>query len=280
MKIAVVDTGIDTAHPDLAGRVVQSVSLNGSANTDDQYGHDTGTAGVIGAVPNDGIGVAGVDWNARLLNVKLASDDSQTRPTTCDVIAQGIVWATDHGAQVISVTFGLGAGCDTLRAATDYAWNHDALVVASAGNGSASYLVYPAAYPHVIAVAATDEQDHLASFSERGTWIQLAAPGVNIPTTFPSHPNDSGIENYAYDNGTSDSAPLVAGAAALVWPLAKATAPAGHVNAEVSKRLFDNADAIAGTGTYFQYGRVNICRAVASDPRQCTTPPPTPPSAP
>lgn len=277
VTVAVVDSGIDTSHPELAGRVVGSVSLNGSTTTDDTAGHGTGVAGIIGAIPDNGAGIAGVDWNARLLDVKVRSDDPNTRPTSCDVIAQGITWATDHGAQVINVSLGLGAGCDTLQAATDYAWNHGALIVASAGNGSASYHVYPAAYPHVIAVAATDDRDQLASFSQYGSWIQLAAPGVGIPTLFPTHANSSGIENYGYDNGTSDSAPLVAGAAALVWPLVKDTNGDGRVNDEVQQRLLQTAEAIPGTGTDFQYGRLNVCRAVASDPSQCDTPPPVPP---
>jgi thermitase len=267
ITIALVDTGVDASHPDLAGRVVGSIVVNGAGDSGDEEGHGTGTAGVAAAIPDNGIGVAGVAWNASILNVKVASDYPQQRPTTCDVVAEGIRRAADAGAEVINVDYAYGAGCAALEQAAAYAWDAGSLIIAAAGNGNASYVTYPSAYAHVISVGATDNADQRAWFSQYGEWVDLAAPGTHIVTTFPTYPNASGIQDYASDNGTSDSAPMVAGAAALIWPAVADEDGDGRTNEEVARRLLDYADPVPGAD--WHYGRLNVCRSAAADPNAC-----------
>jgi thermitase len=274
--IAVVDTGIDATHPDLAGRVVDQTTVNSGTDQLDHAGHGTVVAGAAAAIPNNHEGLAGVAYRASLMDVKVRDDASQS--TTCDSIADGIVYATDNGANVINVSLGSGAGCSPLEDAAAYAWAHGALIVAAAGNGAGDYPVYPAVYAHVIAVGATDNQDRRASFSEYGSYfVDLAAPGVRIITTFPTYANDSGVEDYGYDSGTSLSAPLVAGAAALIWPTVADANGDGFVNDDVAERLFTTADPIEGTGTDWQYGRPDVCRAATAGADRCPVPTPATP---
>jgi thermitase len=151
----------------------------------------------------------------------------------------------------------------TLEAAVNNAWNQGVVLVAAAGNGGNQTKIYPGAYPNVIAVGATDNKDAKASFSTYGaSWVDIAAPGVNVYSTFPNHTFVLGTQNnrsFGYDvgNGTSMSSAIVAATAALAW-----SSHAGATNASVRANVQSTAEKIAGTGTSWANGRVNANNAV------------------
>jgi thermitase len=149
-----------------------------------------------------------------------------------------------------------------LEAAVKDAWARGAVIVAAAGNGGTQAKFYPGAYPNVIAVAATDNNDAKASFSTYGKWVDVAAPGVSLYSTFPNHDFYLGTQNgraqgYDIASGTSMASPVVAGVAALAW--SKLAAPS---NASVREKVEATAEPIPGTGPYWAHGRVNALEAV------------------
>jgi len=255
--IAILDTGIDQDHEDLAGKLAGSKNFTRSRTVDDRYGHGTHVAGVAAAATNNGKGVAGVGYDSRLLNVKVLDD---TGSGYYSWIAKGITWAADNGGKVINMSLGGSAQSRMLEEAVNYAWGKGVVLVAAAGNGGSSDPLYPAYYENCIAVAATDSSDQKASWSSYGAWVDVAAPGVSIFSTVPNHTSTlfGRVEPpYAYGSGTSMATPHVAGVAALVWATSYGTS-----NASVRYQIEMTADKIAGTGTYWRYGRVNACRAV------------------
>lgn len=210
VTVAVLDTGVDAAHPDLTGVVLPGtdlVSPGGDGRTD-ANGHGTHVAGIIAAVANNGLGTAGLAQGVRILPVRVLDD---TGAGWASDIAKGIIWATDHGAAVINLSLGDHVKDDVTAAAVQYAEDHDVVVVAAAGNDRANgdAVTYPAAYPGVLGVAATDSQDAVASFSETGGFVDVAAPGVDIASTYPP-------STYVYLSGTSMAAPFVSATAALM----------------------------------------------------------------
>ncbi|MBI2853966.1 MAG: S8 family serine peptidase [Chloroflexi bacterium] len=264
VKIAILDTGIDQDHPDLAAKIVANQNYTSSSTVDDLYGHGSHVAGIAAAITNNSTGVAGVGFDSSLMNVKVLDDSGSGYYSW---ISSGITWAADNGAKVINMSLGGRSGSSTLQSAVDYAWSKGVVVVAAAGNNGNSVPSYPAYYSNTIAVAATDQSDARASFSTYGSWVDVAAPGVNIFSTLPNHANAIGGLNYDYLSGTSMATPHVAGLAALIW-----ATPYGTSASAVRSRIEDNADQVSGTGTYWQYGRINAYRAVAP-------PPPPPPPA-
>lgn len=272
VTVAVVDTGIDLSHPDLAGKVLASRAPSASGSATDRVGHGTAVAGIIAAVAGNGIGIAGAGYRASLLNVKVATDDNGKGTTSCSGLADGVVWAVAHGARIINVSIE-GPDCSPLRSAVAEAWSRGALVVAAAGNEGDTDKEYPAAYDGVISVAATDNADRRTTFSNRGAdWVDLAAPGDRVYTTCPTYATPLGCTDYGYVSGTSFSAALVSGVAALVWTQVTDQNDNGRVNDEVADRLLRYADPIAETGTAWRYGRVNACRAVVADTQSCGNP--------
>jgi len=257
IHIAILDSGIDQDHEDLASEVALYANFTDSPTWDDLYGHGTHVAGIAAAVTNNNIGVAGVGYDASLMNVKVLNDSGSGAYSW---IANGIVWATDNGAKVINMSLGGPVKSRTLENAVKYAWNKGVVLVAAAGNSDNPSPTYPARYDNVIAVAATDCNDRQASFSSYGKWVDVAAPGVNILSTFPNHPYKIGKSlSYDYGSGTSMSTPHVAGLAGLVWATGKcSTAPC------VRNRIESNADKISGTGTYWTWGRINAYKAVSA----------------
>lgn len=255
VRVAILDTGIDRDHADLAAKIVAEKNFTRSRTTDDKYGHGTHVAGIAAAVTDNGAGVAGTSWGAVLMNGKVLGDDGSGRYSW---VASGLVWAADNGARVINLSLGGSSPSQALQDAVDYAWGRGAVVVAAAGNSGSSAPSYPAAYANAIAVAATDSQDAKASFSNYGDWVDLAAPGVGIYSTLPNHKNRIGQTNYGTLSGTSMAAPFVSGAAALVW----SQLPTDSSNGDVRAKLEGTADRVAGTGTYWANGRLNAYRAV------------------
>jgi thermitase len=267
---AILDSGIDDSHPDLAGRVVHHKDFTGSGSgSADINGHGTHVAGIAGAVANNGQGVAGVGYDTWLLNGKVADDSG--RITTSTLIS-GINWATENGADVINMSLGatgehfyddcnpdfwedaLDIWVNELRDALGNAWSHNVVLVATAGNKGDSFQQWPGSCPNVLSVANTDENDALAPDSSRGTWVDVAAPGQRILSTAPGG-------NFVTKSGSSMAAPHVAGLAALV----RASCPL-YKPQDIVDRIASTADQIPGTGQFFRFGRVNASRAVCFQP--------------
>jgi subtilisin family serine protease len=252
--VAVLDSGINAAHPDLAGRILPGYNfLDNNADTSDGFGHGTAVAGVVFAAGNNGLGVAGIAYSCSALPVKVVDSSGFAAYST---IAEGIKYAVDQRARVINISISGSSPSSTLQDAVNYAWSNNVLVVAAAGNDSSDTPQYPAACDHVLAVSATEPDDSLAPFSSYGTFIALAAPGDNIWTT------QSGLSNpYGPWRGTSFASPIVAGAAALV-----ASANPSLSNDEIASLLESTADDLgpAGFDTSFGYGQVNAFRAVST----------------
>ncbi|GAB2675459.1 S8 family serine peptidase [Kribbella swartbergensis] len=246
--VAVLDTGVDAGHPDLVGRLVPGYNAVSSTrpNPVDDNGHGTMTLGIIAAAANNGIGVAGVGWSAKAMPVKVLASDG----TGYDAdIAEGIDWAVAHGAKVINMSLGGPGDNEVLRASIQNAVNSNVTLIAAAGNDGSNVPHFPAAYPHVIAVGATNAGGALTSFSSYGEWVDIAAPGWDILSPGPRSMTPSGYLPYWYCTGTSCSAPIVAGVAALVknkWPT--------FSNTEIATRLKVLARDAGPRGTDPYYG--------------------------
>lgn len=246
---AVIDTGVQTDHPDLTGKTVGGYDfVDNDNNAYDEQGHGTHVAGTIAATTNNGIGVAGVAPEVKVMPVRVLDRNGSG---TNDWVANGITYAADNGAKVINMSLGGPSGSQALQDAVNYAWNKGVVVIAAAGNSNTSSPSYPAYYPNCIAVAATDSNDARASFSNYGNWVDVAAPGVAIMSTTLGG-------GYAKYSGTSMASPHAAGVAALV-------ASQGKTHTEVRSILENTADKIAGTGNYWTHGRLNANRAVTGD---------------
>jgi subtilisin family serine protease len=241
VKVAVVDSGIDGMHPDLAGRVIAARSFVGGSPYTDTQGHGTFVAGEIAANPTNALGIAGLAFNARLIVAKVVSPDGSV---SLAAEVAGIRWAADQGAQVINLSLGgvrdpLDPSLDTYspleQAAVEYAYAKGAVVVAAVGNGPQSpatpwrFAHYPAALPHVIGVSAVRQDGSVPDYSNRdAVYNDLAAPGDAIFSTIPTNlvENRAGCDSQPYSDcgpfdfrdaiGTSFAAPQVSAAAALV----------------------------------------------------------------
>lgn len=250
--IALIDSGVDPAHPDLASKLVPGWNfLTASSNTADNYGHGTATAGVAGAIGNNVVGVTGISWRNPIMPLLVVDS---TGSASYSNVVNAITYAADHGVRVVNISLGGTSPSSALQSAVDYAWNKGVVIFASAMNASTSTPYYPAACNHVIAVSATEPGDSLAAFSNYGSWIDLAAPGDNILTT-----NNGG--GYGAWAGTSFSSPIAAGVAALVLGVN----PALSASALVAL-IENNSDdiGVAGFDTSFGWGRVNAYRASAA----------------
>ena len=266
--VAVVDTGVDATSRDLAGQVLDGVTiLNGvtTAGAADDNGHGTHVAGIIGALTNNGIGVASVAPDVRILPVKVL--DSNGYGFDPD-IAAGIDYAVEHGADIINLSLGATSPVPALVSSLGDAAAKNVLVVAAAGNSylSGNPVTYPAAYDHTIAVGATDSLDRHAEFSETGSFVDLTAPGVAILSTYPG--------GYEYLSGTSMATPFVAGALAVL----ESEHP-GWTPEQVTSTLEASAAdlGVAGRDDTFGWGRIDLAKATtAMDPMVTSSPTPTP----
>src|SRR3989344_8109038 len=291
VTVAVIDTGIAYEDygifrraPDLAG--TQFVPGYDFANNDthpnDDEGHGTHVAGTIAQSTNNGIGVAGVAFGARLMPIKALN--AQGSGTYAD-IAESIRWAADNGAKVINMSHGGPAPATDLEDALAYAYNKGVTIVAASGNDNAGSVSYPAAYnQYVIAVGATRFDETRAPYSNYGSALDIVAPGGDLGVdqnhdgygdgvlqqTFG---NNVGSFSYYFYSGTSMATPHVAGVAALIISAGKASTPA-----DVQTLLQNTADDLGPTGRDDQYGWgiVDAAEAVAGDP---IPPPPPPPPA-
>jgi thermitase len=181
VRVAVLDSGIAN-HPDLSGRVVRSQDFTGSPHGAlDHHGHGTHVAGTVAANANNGLGVVGIAWNASLLNAKVLAD---TGAGSFSTVANGIVWAADNGARVISMSLGADLECPgVLQDAVDYAWTRGAVIVAAAGNSGMSDAHTPTNCTNVVPVGAVNPSDGRSSYSNYGPAVPIAAPGDSIVST-------------------------------------------------------------------------------------------------
>lgn len=263
VRIAILDTGIEESHQDLQGKVVASVNFSDSPTSQDVDGHGTHVAGIAAAATNNNTGVGGVGYQTSLMNVKVLGDAGWGY---YDWITNGILWATDNGAKVINLSLGAPYSSQALENAINYAWSKGVVVVAAAGNDGKVDPSYPAYYSNAIAVAAVDQNDQKASWSNYGSWVDVAGPGVSILSTFKGN-------SYAYYSGTSMATPFTSGVAALVW--AKGSC---QTNTCVRQAVESSADTINGTGTLWNFGRLNALKAVeytVDTPISTVTPTPT-----
>ncbi len=248
--VAVIDTGVDWDHPDLAANYVSLGYdwVNDDNDPMDDNGHGTHVAGIVAAIINNSVGVAGIS------QVKIMSEKglNQSGDGYADDLANAIVHAVDNGAEILTMSWGENSSNVLIQNALQYAYNSGALLVAAAGNDGSSQKFYPAAYDEVIAVSATDHSDNPAGFTNYGNWIELAAPGVNIFSTVWDN-------SYNYKSGTSMATPHVSGVAALVWSVFPELS-----RDELRNRLRETADDLGSEGFdfYYGYGRVNAKKAV------------------
>ena len=262
--VAVLDSGVDSSHPDLLGNVLPGADVQAGGNalgTTDTNGHGTAMAGLIAAHghgPGNSLGALGIAPRAMILPVKDGDGHGTALPSAID-------WAVANGAKVISISQGNDADDFLDRRAIEDALSRDVVVVAAAGNIPGTAVNYPAAYPGVIAVAGVDQQGNHAEVSLTGPQVALAAPAVNVMRPSLGH-------GYGLGTGTSDATAIVAGAAALVrakYPNLSAT--------EVVHRLTATAidKGAPGRDDVYGYGIVNLVGALTADVPPLQSPTPT-----
>jgi len=254
--VAVVDTGIDWNHPDLADNYVPLGYdwVNNDPDPMDDHGHGTHCAGVIAAIVNNTIGMAGLA-QVRVMAEKGLDESGSGRLSD---LASAIIHAVDQGADIISCSWGSYVKSTLLHEAVRYAYDHGVLVVTAAGNDATDTKHYPAAYDEVLAVTATDQNDDPASFTNFGNWVEVAAPGVRIYSTIWD-------DSYAYMSGTSMSTPHVSGIAALIWSRFP-NMTRDQVWAQLQYTAEDLGDL--GFDVYYGYGRISARRAVEQVPAE------------
>jgi subtilisin family serine protease len=283
--VSVLDSGIpmvsgSLSHPDLdkPSKMILGIDLVGDGEgVRDKNGHGTHVAGIISAETNNGVGVAGVSWDSRIMVIQVFNSSGSG---SHEAFRDGMIYSTDNGAHVVNYSGG-GSPSSTKIHGVAYADSHDVLLAAAAGNNYGGSVIYPAAYAttyqNVICVSSTGHTDHVSSFSSIGSQVSVAAPGGfgaafdanDIYSTMPNYYvslNGSGIsQNYGYCYGTSMASPMVAGAAALILSANSSLLPS-----EVRGILEETADQVGGyyydpgTGksTQLGHGRINAYAAV------------------
>jgi len=286
--VAIIDSGIDCTHPDLAAKIwnnTDEIPGNGidddhngyiddvmgwdfyynDSDPKDGLGHGTMCAGVAAASANNGIGIAGVCWKCTIMPIQGCNEGGGGY---WDDNAMGIKYAADNDADVISMSWGGYGVPNILRDAVNYAYGKGVFLCAGAGNDNKSTKFYPAAYENVTAGAATNQNDKRCTEedwwpgggSNYGEWVDIAAPGNLIYTTLPTYHvyfNDYGYkQNYDYGRGTSFATPMVAGVAALLLSKNPSLTPD-----EVKKLICENADPYNST-QYIGTGRINAQKAL------------------
>jgi thermitase len=267
VTIGIIDSGVDGAHPDLAGKLVAGWNFyDNNSNTSDVFGHGTAVAGTAAAAANNSIGVAGVAWGCTIMPIRVSDPSGSAYEST---IAKAINWAADHGVKVCNLSFG-AAQSSTIATAAQYLQSKGGVLCVSAGN--ATTFMSTADSPYMLVVSATDSTDLLASWSNTGYNVDLSAPGVDIFTLVNGG-------SYGWWSGTSFSAPIVAGVAALA--LSVQPGLSGTQLYSVVKNSTDDLD-VPGSDTTFGTGRVNAAKAIAlarNTVPNGQTPPPPPPTS-
>lgn len=249
VTIAILDTGVDSTHPDLASNMVPGWNTyDNNADTSDVYGHGTKVAGTAAMAANNSMGSVGVAWGAKIMPVRISAPDGNV--AYWSTVAQGIYWAADHGAKVVNISYSGVSGSSTVQSAAQYLRNKGGVVVVSAGN-TGGLLGY-AASDSMLVAAATDSNDQRASWSSYGSYVDISAPGVNIYTTLRGG-------GYGNVSGTSFSSPIVAATAALMISANNNLSPV-----DIEQILKSTAADLgaAGYDDYYGAGRIDAAKAV------------------
>lgn len=250
ITIAILDGGVNGAHPDLASRMVPGWNFyDNNSNTSDTTGHGTKVAGTAAAIGNNTLGVAGAAWSAKIMPMRISDPNGSL--TYYSIVANSITWAADHGARVANISF-VVSHVATIQSAAQYMQNKGGVVVSSAGNQGV--LQSGTNSSTMLTVAATDQNDARASWSNYGPIVDVTAPGVGIYTTTSSG-------GYAAVNGTSFSSPLTAGVVALMLSANPSLQPS-----QVESLLKSTAVDLGAVGRddYYGSGRINAAAAVAA----------------
>ncbi|MFH2002861.1 MAG: S8 family serine peptidase [Planctomycetota bacterium] len=243
---AMIDSGLDKNHGDFLGQVAGGYDYYAmDGDWDDTDGHGTHVAGTVGAKNNNAKGVAGVSWNCRLLIYRAGN---ATLPTSA--IVSSINAAKNNGALALSMSFGSYQPSSSISSALTSANDAGVVCVAAAGNDSSTSLHYPAAHAPVIAVASSNASDNRSSFSNYGSWVEVAAPGENILSTWDGN-------QYAWADGTSMACPHVAGMAVLLY--SKLGGTRSKANADAVRAAIENSCV---SKTWVQFGRVDLDAAM------------------
>lgn len=245
--IAILDTGVESFHPDLASKLVPGWNAyDNNDNTSDVIGHGTAVAGVASAGTNNFNGVASISWNSMIMPVRISDPQGYASYSTA---AKGLIWAADHGARVANISYQMSDSL-TIADAAKYFQDKGGVVTISAGNNKT--FISANDNPYVLTVTATDSNDLLASFTNTGNNVDIAAPGSIIYTTATNG-------TYKAFSGTSFSAPIVAGVAALVFSINPNLS-----GLEVQEILKSSADDIGPIGwdTGYGWGRINAEKAI------------------
>ncbi len=258
IKVAVVDNAIEINHPDLIDNMLPGFDLGDNdadaSPPNASFSHGTHVAGIVAATTNNVRGIASAS-NNRVKVIPIKATPNSGNPDGIYFGFEGIVWAVDNGADIVSLSWGGGGFSQSEQDVIDYAYENGVMVIAAAGNENNNLLQYPAAYAHVVSVASLDSTDSRSSFSSYGNTVDIAAPGRGILSTIP-------FNSYAYFNGTSMATPLVASCAGYLL----SCFPTLTIDSLESliKSTADNIDAqnpafVGQLGA----GRINLLKAVA-----------------
>ena len=264
--IAIVDSGVDAGQPDFAGRLLPGYDfVDNDTSTEDPYGHGTHTAGIATAAGNNGIGVAGISWGSQILPVRVL--DAYGKGDIL-ALAEGIIWATDHGAQIINLSLGTPGHSTLLEDAVFYAYSRKVALVAAVGNYAipgVGGVIYPAAYDaYVLGVGAVDANLAHPSFSIMGPAVDLVAPGVGILSALADG-------KYGLLSGTSEATPHVSGALALLLAYAQTTFDTPDKLYEAVRQTADDLGA-PGFDPIYGMGLLRVDRALVYKPHISPSP--------
>ncbi|MBX3373365.1 MAG: S8 family serine peptidase [Phycisphaeraceae bacterium] len=262
--LAVIDSGVN-AHGDLSGKLVPGRNTNNNTNdTSDPLNHGTHCAGTAAANGNNGLGVVGVSWGARVMPIRVLNSSGSGTETHC---ANGIIWAADNGAHVGTMSLQYYSGTSYFQSAVQYGYGAGMVLVAATGNNQGNVVAFPARWPETIAVGAVDNRDIRPSFSNYGPQITVCAPGVNVASL-------SGTSSYAYNSGTSMATPHVAGLACLLRSYGSSL-----TNAQIADIIRTTAEdrGAAGFDQFYGWGRINARDALLAAGGSPPPPPPPPP---
>lgn len=256
--VAVIDNAIQTNHIDLAGNMLAGRDVSDNDNDpsppDTTFFHGTHVAGLVGAVTNNGVGIASVGFNrVKILPIKATPNNAP--PENVYHGFEGISWAVAHGANIINISWGGSAYSATNQTVIDNAYAAGVIIIAAAGNNGQNTTYYPASYNHVVSVGSVRSLDEKSYFSNYGSSVDLVAPGSNIYSTIPNN-------KYDYLSGTSMAAPIVSSVFAFVWSVKP------HLNQSELENLIkstcDNIDAQNPNYTgLLGSGRVNVLKAIS-----------------
>lgn len=291
--IAVIDSGVELAHEDLADKIWKNEKENSGNNKNngvdddkntyvddyqgwdfidwdnspnDSFGHGTHVGGIAAANTDNSKGIAGVSWNSKIMPVRILNGSGEGN--SFDFIL-GMRYAADSGAKVINLSLGGPSSSESENEAVQYAHNKGCVIIAAAGNQGDSTIYFPASFKNVISVGSVDKNDLKSDFSNYNAFVDVCAPGgegsrndatANIYSSFITG-------TYTYEAGTSMAAPYVAGLASLIF-----SKNPNWTNKQVEEQIISTVDDLgpAGRDDYFGYGRINVFKALNTEPVSST----------